>query len=261
MTTRRKKSGRKATGRQSSGKAGKGSKARSARKAAKTRSTRKGSQSRKATAGRSPRAASAAQPRTSSKPARSPLVVIDNYDSFTWNLVQYLGSLGAEIEVFRNDAISVAALSRLRPRGIVISPGPGTPEDSGISRDVIKRFNGRVPVLGVCLGHQAIAEVFGAKIVRASTVMHGKTSRIIHDGHGIYRGLENPFVATRYHSLIVERESVPDSLEVTSSTSDAVIMGLRVKGTETWGVQFHPESILTQPGKDLLRNFLDLCGV
>jgi anthranilate synthase/aminodeoxychorismate synthase-like glutamine amidotransferase len=126
---------------------------------------------------------------------------------------------------------------------------------------VIRRFNGRIPILGVCLGHQAIAQVFGATIVRASTVMHGKTSRIIHDGHGIYRGLENPFVATRYHSLIVERESVPDALEVTSSTSDAVIMGLRVKGAETWGVQFHPESILTLPGKDLLRNFLDLCGV
>jgi anthranilate synthase/aminodeoxychorismate synthase-like glutamine amidotransferase len=193
--------------------------------------------------------------------ATSPLVVIDNYDSFTWNLVQYLGSLGAEIEVYRNDAISVTALGRRRPRGIVISPGPGTPKDSGVSRDVIRRFNGRVPILGVCLGHQAIADVFGARIVRASTVMHGKTSRIIHDGRGIYRGLENPFVATRYHSLIVERESVPDTLEVTSSTSDAVIMGLKVKGTETWGVQFHPESILTQPGKDLLRNFLDLCGV
>jgi anthranilate synthase/aminodeoxychorismate synthase-like glutamine amidotransferase len=198
---------------------------------------------------------------TASPRAASPVVVVDNYDSFTWNLVQYLGSLGAEVEVYRNDAISVTALGRRRPRGIVISPGPGSPEDSGISRDVIRRFNGRVPILGVCLGHQAIADVFGARIVRASTVMHGKTSRIIHDGRGIYRGIENPFVATRYHSLVVERESVPETLEVTSSTSDAVIMGLKVKDADTWGVQFHPESILTRPGKDLLRNFLDLCSV
>lgn len=206
---------------------------------------------------RKPSRAPASRSRSTTAPAkrgastvRAPLVVIDNYDSFTWNLVQYVGSLGAEVQVFRNDSISVAALVKLRPRGVIISPGPGTPSESGISRDVIRRFNGRVPILGVCLGHQAIADVFGAKIVRASTVMHGKTSRIIHDGHGIYRGLENPFVATRYHSLIVDRESVPDTLEVTSSTSDAVIMGLKVKGVETWGVQFHPESILTKPGKD-----------
>jgi anthranilate synthase component 2 len=190
-----------------------------------------------------------------------PVVVIDNYDSFTWNLVQYLGSLGAEVEVFRNDAITVPALQRLEPRGLVISPGPGRPEDGGISIEAIRRLNGRVPILGVCLGHQAIAVAFGGRVVRAGQVMHGKTSRIIHDGRGIFRGLENPFVATRYHSLLVEREELPESLEVTCSTSDAVIMGIKVKGAETWGVQFHPESILTRQGKDLLRNFLDLCGL
>ncbi len=175
--------------------------------------------------------------------------------------MQYLGSLGATVEVFRNDDVSVAQLQRLRPRGLVVSPGPGRPEDGGVSSEAIRRFNGRIPVLGVCLGHQAIATVFGGRVVRASQVMHGKTSRIIHDGRGIFRGLENPFVATRYHSLVVERQGLPDVLEVTCSTSDAVIMGLKVKGAETWGVQFHPESILTRQGKDLLRNFLDLCGV
>ncbi len=209
---------------------------------------------------------------TRSAPARSrtraervgqgaPLVIIDNYDSFTWNLVQYLGSLGAAIEVFRNDTVSVTQLQRLRPRGLVISPGPGRPEDGGVSLEVIRRFNGRIPILGVCLGHQAIATVFGGRVVRATQVMHGKTSRIIHDGRGIFRGLENPFEATRYHSLVVERQGLPETLEVTCSTSDAVIMGLKVHGAETWGVQFHPESILTRQGRDLLRNFLDLCGV
>jgi len=193
--------------------------------------------------------------------ARTPLLIIDNYDSFTYNLVQYLGSLGAPVEVRRNDAISVADVVRLRPRGIVISPGPGRPEDAGISVALIRKMSGQVPILGVCLGHQAIGAAHGARIRRADQVMHGKTSRIIHDGRGIFRGLENPFVATRYHSLIVEREGLPDSLEVTCSTADAVIMGLKVKGVETWGVQFHPESILTRQGKDLLRNFLDLCGM
>lgn len=192
---------------------------------------------------------------------RAPLVIIDNYDSFTWNLVQYLGSLGAEVEVFRNDTVSVTQLQRMQPRGLVVSPGPGRPEDGGVSEEAIRRFSGRVPVLGVCLGHQAIATVFGGRVVRAAQVMHGKTSRIIHDGRGIFRGLDNPFVATRYHSLVVERQDLPDVLEVTCSTSDALIMGLKVKGAETWGVQFHPESILTRQGKDLLRNFLDLCGV
>ena len=192
---------------------------------------------------------------------RSPLVVLDNYDSFTWNLVQYLGALGAEIEVHRNDALSVGRLLELRPRGLVVSPGPGRPEDAGIAVQAIRRLHGQVPILGVCLGHQAIAIAFGGRVVRAGQVMHGKTSRIIHDGRGIFRGLENPFVATRYHSLVVERESLPAALEVTCATSDAVIMGLKVQGAETWGVQFHPESILTRQGKDLLRNFLDLCVI
>jgi anthranilate synthase/aminodeoxychorismate synthase-like glutamine amidotransferase len=209
---------------------------------------------------RKPRPAPAAEPAAETR-VRQPVVVIDNYDSFTYNLVQYIGALGAEPTVFRNDAITLARLQGMQPRGIVISPGPGTPDDAGISIDVVKRFNGRVPILGVCLGHQAIGAAFGGRVVRASQVMHGKTSRIIHDGRGIFRGLDNPFVATRYHSLVVERESLPDDLEVTCSTADAVIMGLKVKGAETWGVQFHPESILTVEGKDLLRNFLDLCGV
>lgn len=192
---------------------------------------------------------------------RSPLVVLDNYDSFTWNLVQYLGALGAEIEVHRNDALTVGRLLELRPRGLVVSPGPGRPEDAGIAVEAIRRLHGQIPILGVCLGHQAIATAFGGRVVRAGQVMHGKTSRIIHDGRGIFRGLENPFVATRYHSLVVERESLPAALEVTCATSDAVIMGLKVQGAETWGVQFHPESILTRQGKDLLRNFLDLCVI
>jgi anthranilate synthase/aminodeoxychorismate synthase-like glutamine amidotransferase len=194
-------------------------------------------------------------------PARLPILVIDNYDSFTYNLVQYLGALGAEVEVFRNDEVTLAQIDRLNPRGIVISPGPGGPREAGISIGVVERWHGRVPLLGVCLGHQAIGAAFGARIVRADQVMHGKTSRIIHDGRGIFRGLDNPFVATRYHSLVVEREGLPESLEVTCSTADAVIMGLKAKGAETWGVQFHPESILTRQGKDLLRNFLDLCGI
>jgi anthranilate synthase component 2 len=175
--------------------------------------------------------------------------------------VQYLGALGAPVEVFRNDAITVAEIERRRPRGIVISPGPGEPGDAGISVALIRRVSGRIPILGVCLGHQAIAVAHGGRVVRADQVMHGKTSRIIHDGRGIFRALDNPFVATRYHSLVVEREGLPSGLEVTASTSDAVIMGLKVKGAETWGVQFHPESILTRQGKDLLRNFLDLCGI
>jgi anthranilate synthase/aminodeoxychorismate synthase-like glutamine amidotransferase len=189
-----------------------------------------------------------------------PLVVLDNYDSFTWNLVQALGALGGDVVVYRNDALSVASLVKLRPSGLVISPGPGRPETAGISIDAIRRLHGRLPILGVCLGHQALAVAFGGRVVRASQVMHGKTSRIIHDGRGIFRGLENPFVATRYHSLVVEREGLPDVLEVTCATADAVIMGLKVKGAETWGVQFHPESILTRQGKELLRNFMDLCG-
>jgi anthranilate synthase/aminodeoxychorismate synthase-like glutamine amidotransferase len=189
------------------------------------------------------------------------VLVLDNYDSFTYNLVQELGALGAQVEVARNDAITPAEVERLRPRGIVISPGPGGPADAGVSVDLIRRMNGRVPILGVCLGHQALAVAFGGRVVRAAQVMHGKTSRIIHDGRGIFRGLDNPFVATRYHSLIVERDGLPDTLEVTCTTADSIVMGLRVTGAETWGVQFHPESILTRAGRDLLRNFLDLCGI
>jgi anthranilate synthase/aminodeoxychorismate synthase-like glutamine amidotransferase len=210
------------------------------------------------------RAAAARRSEHAPEPSRSgrlPILVIDNYDSFTYNLVQYLGALGAEVEVHRNDAITVAQIEKLRPRGILISPGPGGPQDAGISVEVIRKLSGSVPILGVCLGHQAIGVAFGGRVVRADQVMHGKTSRIIHDGRGIFRGLDNPFVATRYHSLIVEREGLPDALEVTCSTADAVVMGLKVKGVETWGVQFHPESILTRQGRDLLRNFLDLCGI
>ena len=205
--------------------------------------------------------APAAPPHATRRSASRALLVIDNYDSFTYNLVQYLGALGAEVEVHRNDAISVADVERRGARGIVISPGPGVPQEAGISIELIRRLSGRVPILGVCLGHQAIGAALGARVVRADQVMHGKTSRIIHDGRGIFRGLDNPFVATRYHSLVVERENLPERLEVTCSTADAIIMGLKVKDAETWGVQFHPESILTRQGKDLLRNFLDLCGV
>src|SRR5262249_24418513 len=208
-----------------------------------------------------PQAAPTAPPHATRRTAsRAPILVIANYDSLTYNRVQHLGALGAEVEVHRNDAISVADFERRGARGIVISPGPGVPQDAGISIELIRRLSGRVPILGVCLGHQAIGAALGARVVRADQVMHGKTSRIIHDGRGIFRGLDNPFVATRYHSLVVERENLPERLEVTCSTADAIIMGLKVKDADTWGVQFHPESILTRQGKDLLRNFLDLCG-
>jgi len=192
---------------------------------------------------------------------RGPLLILDNYDSFTWNLVQFLGSLGAAVEVVRNDAASLAGLQRLQPVGLVVSPGPGRPEAAGISVEAIRCFHGQIPVLGVCLGHQGIAVAFGGRVTHASQLMHGKTSPVLHDGRGIFRGLDNPFIATRYHSLVVERESLPETLEVTCNTPDGVLMGLKVKGSETWGLQFHPESILTSQGKVLLRNFLDLCGV
>ncbi len=185
--------------------------------------------------------------------------VIDNYDSFTYNLVQYLGSLGAELEVWRNDAIGVEAL-RARPLdGLLISPGPGLPRDAGITEDAIRALAGRVPVLGVCLGHQALGEVFGGRVVRAERIMHGKTSPILHKGRGLFSGLDNPFEATRYHSLIVQREGLPDALEVVAWTPEGEIMGLRHKEHETWGVQFHPESILTREGMKLIENFLTLC--
>jgi anthranilate synthase/aminodeoxychorismate synthase-like glutamine amidotransferase len=187
------------------------------------------------------------------------IAVIDNYDSFTYNLVQYLGTLGAVIEVHRNDAIGVEALAERPLEGIVISPGPGEPKDAGISEDVVRRFAGTLPILGVCLGHQALGEVYGGKVVRAPRLMHGKTSPILHKGRGLFAGLDIPFEATRYHSLIVERESLPDVLEIVAWTPEGEIMGLKHKDHETWGVQFHPESVLTTRGLDLIGNFLTLC--
>jgi anthranilate synthase/aminodeoxychorismate synthase-like glutamine amidotransferase len=184
------------------------------------------------------------------------IVVIDNYDSFTYNLVQYLGELGAELIVYRNDAITVAELEQLEPSYIVISPGPGTPEEGGISNEVIRLLHRRVPILGVCLGHQCIAHVFGGRVVRAQRLMHGKTSAIYHTGQGLFATLSNPFTATRYLSLIVE-EPLPPELEVMAFTSEGEVMGLRHRFHPTFGVQFHPESILTTEGKQLLRNFLE----
>ena len=187
------------------------------------------------------------------------IVVIDNYDSFTYNLVQYLGTLGAEVEVHRNDAITVEAL-RARPlEGLVISPGPGEPRDAGISEPAIRALAGVVPVLGVCLGHQGLGEVYGGRVVRAPRLMHGKTSPILHKGRGVFAGLDNPFEATRYHSLIVERETLPEVLDVVAWTPEGEIMGLKHRDHETWGVQFHPESVLTRPGLKLVENFLTLC--
>ena len=187
------------------------------------------------------------------------IAVIDNYDSFTYNLVQYLGTLGAELEVYRNDAIDPKALAAKPLEGLVISPGPGEPRDSGISEEAIRALAGSVPILGVCLGHQAIGEVYGGKIVRAPRLMHGKTSPILHRGRGLFAGLDNPFEATRYHSLIVERETAPEVLEVVAWTPEGEIMGLKHRDHETWGVQFHPESVLTRPGLKLIENFLTLC--
>ena len=186
------------------------------------------------------------------------ILVIDNYDSFTYNLVQYLGDLGAELHVVRNNEITPDEIETLAPERIVISPGPCTPREAGISCDAIARFGPKTPILGVCLGHQAIGHVYGGEVVRADQVWHGKTSMIHHDGREIFRGLPNPFAATRYHSLVVRRSSLPDCLEVTAWTEDGIVMGLRHKEFPVWGVQFHPESILTTPGKDLLRNFLTL---
>ena len=187
------------------------------------------------------------------------LLVIDNYDSFTYNLVQYLGELGATVEVRRNDRVTLDEIENLlRPERIVISPGPGTPNDAGITLDVIQRFAGKVPLLGVCLGHQAIGQAFGGKVVRAPELMHGKASRVSHDGKTIFTGMTNPFLAGRYHSLIVEKESLPDSFEISARTEEDVIMGLRHRELKVEGVQFHPESILTPEGKQLLANFLKL---
>lgn len=187
------------------------------------------------------------------------LLVIDNYDSFTYNLVQYLGELGQTVEVRRNNRVTVDEIeSSLRPERIVISPGPGTPDDAGISLEVIDRFAGKIPLLGVCLGHQAIGQAFGGRVVRAPQLMHGKSSEVSHDGRTIFQGLSDQFTAGRYHSLIVEKESLPKCLEVSASTSEGVIMGLRHREWKIEGVQFHPESILTPEGKRLLSNFLKL---
>ena len=184
------------------------------------------------------------------------ILMIDNYDSFTWNLVQYLGELGDTPVVKRNDAITVDEIAAQKPRAIVISPGPGRPDDAGVSKDVIRRFSGTVPILGVCLGHQCIGEVFGGKVVQAERLVHGKTSAVIHTGRGLFLDVDNPFQATRYHSLIVAREGLPDTLQVMAWTPENEIMAIRHREHETWGVQFHPESILTTSGKDILRNFL-----
>jgi len=186
------------------------------------------------------------------------LLVIDNYDSFTYNLVQYFGELGADPVVRRNDAISVREAIEMKAERIVISPGPGSPKDAGISMELIRRLGPTVPLLGVCLGHQCIGEVYGGKVVRAGRLMHGKTSPIRHDAQGVFRGLPNPFEATRYHSLIVEKSSVPDCLEISADTAEGEIMGLRHREHPVHGVQFHPESILSKEGKDLLANFLKI---
>jgi anthranilate synthase/aminodeoxychorismate synthase-like glutamine amidotransferase len=184
------------------------------------------------------------------------LLVIDNYDSFTYNLVQYLGELGQQVRVVRNDEIAAADIAGLAPSHIVISPGPCTPNEAGISLDTIKMYAGKIPILGVCLGHQSIGQAFGGKIVRAARVMHGKTSQIHHDGKGVFAGLPNPFEATRYHSLVIEPGSVPEALEVTARTAEDEIMAVRHRTLPVEGVQFHPESFLTTAGKDLLANFI-----
>lgn len=186
------------------------------------------------------------------------ILMIDNYDSFTYNLVQYLGELEAPCEVYRNDQIDLATLDEKKPERLVVSPGPRTPKEAGISEEAILRMAGRIPILGVCLGHQCIGSAFGGKIIRASRLMHGKSSMVYHDGKTIYRGLPNPFEAIRYHSLVIERESLPDCLEVTAETKEKEIMGVRHKRFSVEGVQFHPESIMTQGGKILLKNFLEM---
>ncbi len=186
------------------------------------------------------------------------VLVIDNYDSFTYNLVQYLGELNADLEVRRNDQITFEEVEAMSPSRILISPGPCSPKESGLSNDIIRRFSGKVPLAGVCLGHQCISHVFGAEVVVHDRIMHGKTSPIHHNGKDLFEGLPDPFDATRYHSLIVKKESLPDCLEVTAETDQGEIMGVRHKDLPVWGVQFHPESILTQSGKHLIRNFLSL---
>ncbi|MFO1315296.1 MAG: aminodeoxychorismate/anthranilate synthase component II [Burkholderiales bacterium] len=185
------------------------------------------------------------------------LLMIDNYDSFTYNLVQYLGELGADVRVYRNDAITLDEVAAMKPAQIVVSPGPCTPSEAGISVPLIRRFAGAIPILGVCLGHQAIGQAFGGRIVRAQRVMHGKLSPVTHDGRGVFKGLPSPFSVTRYHSLAIERERVPDELEVTATADDGEIMGMRHRRLAVEGVQFHPEAILTEHGMRLLANFLE----
>ena len=189
---------------------------------------------------------------------RDLVAVIDNYDSFTYNLVQYIGDLGSDPRVFRNDQVGIDELEKLNPDFLVISPGPKTPHEAAISNDAIQHFAGKIPVLGVCLGHQCLAHVYGGEIVRADRIMHGKTSQVIHQGRGLFAGIDNPFPATRYHSLLVRRDTLPAELEVAAWTAEGEIMGLKHREHDTWGVQFHPESILTESGLRLVQNFLSL---
>ena len=185
------------------------------------------------------------------------LLMIDNYDSFTYNLVQYLAEIGQEVKVVRNDKISIEEINKLNPQYIVISPGPCTPNEAGISLDLIEAFKGKIPILGVCLGHQSIGQAFGGKIIHAQTIMHGKTSKIFHNNKGVFHDIENPFIATRYHSLVIDRKSLPVCFDITAWTDDNEIMGIKHKELAIEGVQFHPESILSEHGHDLLKNFLD----
>jgi len=186
------------------------------------------------------------------------LLMIDNYDSFTYNIVQYFGELGEEVQVFRNDRITLEEIEAIKPDRLVISPGPCSPEEAGISVAAIRRFSGKIPLLGVCLGHQSIGAAFGGRVVRSVSLMHGKTSPILHTGQGLFSGLPSPFNATRYHSLVVERESFPDCLEITAWVENGEVMGLAHKELPVWGVQFHPESILTEGGMQILKNFLEM---
>lgn len=185
------------------------------------------------------------------------LLMIDNYDSFTYNLVQYLSEIGQEVKVYRNDKITIEEVNKLNPKYIVISPGPCTPNEAGISLELINSFKGKVPILGVCLGHQSIGQAFGGKIIHAQTIMHGKTSQIFHENTGIFNGIKSPFTATRYHSLVIDKKSLPDCFDITAWTDDNEIMGIKHKDLPIEGVQFHPESILSEYGHDLLKNFLD----
>lgn len=196
--------------------------------------------------------------RATTRTKKIDILMIDNYDSFTFNLVQYLGILGENIKVRRNDKVSLDEIKKMAPSRIVISPGPGRPVDAGMSKDIIRHFYKEIPILGVCLGHQCIGEVFGAEVINSGVVIHGKTSKIYHDGKSIFTGVENPFEAARYHSLILKKDTIPSSLEVTAHTEDGIIMGVRHKNYKLEGIQFHPESFLTPVGLKILKNFIDL---